>query len=190
MNDLHSSSTVLAALHAVTKFYGGQTVLDGVSLELRAASRMALIGRNGAGKSTVLRLLAGREEADGGEVFRREDIEIGVLDQELELASDLSVLELSEQAFSGLDRLEAELNRLEAAGLDDPVNFSSWEALSERIERRGGYARRARRDAGLKALGFRGRGGDRGRNPSGGEENRPGPRPRPMRQADAQRPGW
>src|SRR5690625_7385607 len=94
MNDLHSSSTVLAALHAVTKFYGGQTVLDGVSLELRAASRMALIGRNGAGKSTVLRLLAGREEADGGEVFRREDIEIGVLDQELELASDLSVLEL------------------------------------------------------------------------------------------------
>lgn len=174
MNDLHSSSTVLAALHAVTKFYGGQTVLDGVSLELRAASRMALIGRNGAGKSTVLRLLAGREEADGGEVYRREDIEIGVLDQELELASDLSVLELSEQAFSGLDRLEAELNRLEAAGLDDPVNFSSWEALHERFERRGGYARRARRDAVLKALGFRGREDDRVRNLSGGEKTRLG----------------
>src|SRR5690625_1976558 len=112
MNDLHSSSTVLAALHAVTKIYGGQPVLDGGSLELRAAPRVARIGRYGAGESTVLRLLAGGEEADGGEVCRGEDSEIGVRDQELELASDLGVLELSEQAFPGLDRLEAELNRL------------------------------------------------------------------------------
>src|SRR5690625_4256296 len=174
MNDLHSSSTVLAALHAADKFYGGQTVLDGVSLELRAASRMALIGRNGAGKSTILRLLAGSEEPDGGAVYRREDIEIGVLDQELQLSGDVTVSELSDQAFSGLERLERQLKQLEHAGLDDPDTFSRWEQLHERFERRGGYARRARRDAVLKALGFRGREGDAVRHLSGGEKTRLG----------------
>ncbi len=174
MNDLHSSSTVLAALHAAEKFYGGQTVLDGVSLELRAASRMALIGRNGAGKSTILRLLAGTEEPDGGEVYRRADIEIGVLDQELALSDDVTVNELSDQAFTGLEELEARLNRLEEAGLDDPDTYAEWEVLHERFERRGGYARRARRDAVLNALGFRGREDEPVRHLSGGEKTRLG----------------
>lgn len=174
MNDLHSSSTVLAALNKTGKFYGGQTVLADVSLELRAASRMALIGRNGAGKSTILRLLAGSEEPDGGTVYRRDDIEVGVLDQELQLSPDVTVNELSDQAFSGLEQLEQQLSRLENAGLDDPDTFSRWEQLHERFERRGGYARRARRDAVLKALGFRGREHDAVLNLSGGEKTRLG----------------
>ena len=172
--DNHSASTVLAALHNVDKFYGGQTVLEGAHLELRASSRHALIGRNGAGKSTILRLLAGTEEPDGGTVYRRDDVAVGVLDQELQLEGAETVSELSDRAFTHLDAMEKELTRLEAAGLDDPGTFASWEALHEVFERRGGYARRSRRDAVLNALGFQGREGDAVRNLSGGEKTRLG----------------
>jgi ATPase subunit of ABC transporter with duplicated ATPase domains len=73
---------ILAALHQVDRHHGEQTVLDGVHLELRPGERLALIGRNGAGKTTVLRLLAGTEEPDGGEVFRRPEVTFGLLDQD------------------------------------------------------------------------------------------------------------
>lgn len=172
--DTHSANTVLAALHAVDKFYGGQTVLEGATLELRAASRFALIGRNGAGKSTVLRLLAGAEEADGGTVYRRADIEVGVLDQELQLHGTETVSALSDRAFAHLERMERQLAELERQGLDDPEVFGRWELLHETFERRGGYARRSRRDAVLAALGFRGREDEAVRNLSGGEKTRLG----------------
>jgi ATP-binding cassette subfamily F protein 3 len=167
-------STILAALYNAGKFYGGQTILDGATLELRPASRVALIGRNGAGKSTILRLLSGSEEADGGRVYRRPHTEIGMLDQELQLNPGTTIFELSDQAFAHLDLMEAQLQELEAAGLDDPERFERWEELHQRFEWRGGYARRSRRDAVLNALGFGGRGDDLVQVLSGGEKTRLG----------------
>ena len=73
---------LLAALHSVDKYYGGQTVLKGASLELFSGSNTAIIGRNGAGKTTILRLLSGTEPVDGGSVFVREETSCGLLTQE------------------------------------------------------------------------------------------------------------
>jgi ATP-binding cassette, subfamily F, member 3 len=165
---------LLAALHDVTKWYGEQTVLDGVTLELRAGERLALIGRNGAGKTTALRLLAGREAPDGGSVFVRDGISLGVLDQAPLFAEGATVASVADAAFAELDALEARLERLEERGLDDPATFASWEVLHETFERRGGYLRRARRDAVLHALGFAGREEDRAASLSGGEVTRLG----------------
>jgi ATP-binding cassette subfamily F protein 3 len=165
---------LLAALQGVDKFYGEQVVLDGVTLELRDASRVALIGRNGAGKSTILRLLMGLEVPDGGAVFRREGVTVAMLEQDPEIPPGMSVLELSERAFSDLDALERRLAELEAEGLDDPEVYGRWEQLHEVFTRRGGYERRARRDAVLFALGFRGREGERAAHLSGGEKTRLG----------------
>ncbi|HRN19561.1 MAG TPA: ATP-binding cassette domain-containing protein, partial [Trueperaceae bacterium] len=72
------------------------------------------------------------------------------------------------------DELEARLSTLEAAGLDDPDRYHLWEGLHATFERRGGYARRARRDAVLDALGFRGRHDDPVPRLSGGERTRLG----------------
>ena len=165
---------VLAALQAVDKYYGGQTVLENATLELRPLARTALIGRNGSGKSTILRLLAGLEQPDGGQVYVRPGVELGMLEQDLSGTRGSSVLELCETAFSALDALEKELARLEREGLDDPDTYARWEGLHETFERRGGYERRARRDMVLHALGFRGRENDPADRLSGGEKTRLG----------------
>jgi ATP-binding cassette subfamily F protein 3 len=167
-------NTILAALYSADKFYGGQTILENATLELRPASRVALIGRNGAGKSTILRLLSGSEDCDGGRIHRRPRTEIGVLDQELQLTAGTTILELSDQAFAHLDLMEEQLQQLERAGLDDPERYEQWEELHQHFEWRGGYARRSRRDAVLNALGFNGRGDDLVSYLSGGEKTRLG----------------
>lgn len=164
---------VLAALYDAEKFYGEQTVLGGVTLELRASSRVALIGRNGAGKSTILRLLTGQEAPDGGTVFRRDGVSLAQLEQDPVIPSGVTVLEYAEAAFAELDALETELAKLEPH-LADPDVFEQWERLHETFERRGGLERRARRDAVLYALGFRGREGEVASHLSGGEKTRLG----------------
>jgi len=169
---------ILASLQQVDRHHGEQTVLAGASLELRPGERLALVGRNGAGKTTILRLLAGREAPDGGETYRRPGITFGLLDQDARFAGDdaagLSVAAVADGAFRDLDAMERELTRLEGAGLDDPGVYAQWDELHERFERRGGYARRARRDAVLHALGFAGREGDLVERLSGGERTRLG----------------
>ncbi len=165
---------VLVALYEAEKFYGEQVVLGGVTLELRASSRTALIGRNGAGKSTVLRLLLGQDVPDGGSVFRRDGVSVAMLEQDPIIPPGVSILELSETAFAELDDLEEGLRRLEHEGLADPEVYARWEVLHETFERRGGFERRSRRDSVLYALGFRGREHEVASHLSGGEKTRLG----------------
>ena len=165
---------ILASLQNVEKWYGEQTVLGGVTLELRPQERLALIGRNGAGKSTVLRLLAGEEHPDGGSVHVRPEVTIGVLDQAPVFEPDATVGSVADASFDALDALECELVDLETKGLDLPEVYARWEALHAVFERRGGYVRRARRNAVLHALGFAGREHDAAASLSGGEVTRLG----------------
>jgi ATP-binding cassette, subfamily F, member 3 len=164
---------LLAALQGVEKFYADQTVLDKATLELRATSRIALIGRNGAGKSTILNLLASRIEPDAGNVFRREDVTVAKLEQDPAFEGDLTILEISERAFAELDVIEKRLQALEPNLADHDV-YEQWEHWHEVFERRGGYERRARRDAVLYSLGFRGRETQKASSLSGGEKTRLG----------------
>jgi ATP-binding cassette subfamily F protein 3 len=74
----------LIGLRSVDKFYGGRAVLRGLDLNVNAGARIGLVGTNGAGKSTVLRILAGTEEIDGGEVVRRRGLHVASLPQYVE----------------------------------------------------------------------------------------------------------
>jgi ATPase subunit of ABC transporter with duplicated ATPase domains len=65
-----SGSPALAA-RGLTKSFGGRLVLAGVDLDVPAGARLGVLGPNGGGKSTLLRILVGLEEPDGGEVIRR-----------------------------------------------------------------------------------------------------------------------
>src|SRR5690606_31480792 len=132
---------LLAAIHAVEKVYGEQVVLQDATLELRDGDRVALIGRNGSGKSTILKLLARLEEPDGGRIFTADDVTLAHLEQDPQFDEGTTVVDVATRAFAELDALEERLQELEAPGLDDPDLFKRWEHLHATFERRGGYAR-------------------------------------------------
>ncbi|CAN5278377.1 ABC-F type ribosomal protection protein [soil metagenome] len=74
----------LIGLSSVDKFYGGRAVLRGLGMRVNAGARIGLVGGNGAGKSTVLRILEGTEEVDAGEVIRRRGLSVASLPQYVE----------------------------------------------------------------------------------------------------------
>ncbi len=67
----------------VSKAYGGESVLEGLSFKLNKGDRCGLVGRNGSGKTTILRLITGEETRDGGSVDKPKDYSIGYLTQHL-----------------------------------------------------------------------------------------------------------
>ncbi|MEP4076573.1 ABC-F family ATP-binding cassette domain-containing protein [Haloferula sp.] len=73
--------------------YGHQTLLDGVTLAVKAGEKVGLVGRNGCGKTSLFKILAGASEADSGDISRRRELRVGYLPQEFELDPALSVHE-------------------------------------------------------------------------------------------------
>ena len=73
--------------------YPTRVVLDGVTIGIGDGDRIGVVGRNGDGKSTLLRILAGKQQPDAGRVTRRSGVTLGMLDQADELATGRTVLE-------------------------------------------------------------------------------------------------
>ena len=71
----------LLAGRAITKSFGSRLILDGADLAIEPNARIGVVGPNGGGKSTLLKILAGLEAADSGQVARRRGARIAYLDQ-------------------------------------------------------------------------------------------------------------
>ncbi|MFF3064638.1 ABC-F family ATP-binding cassette domain-containing protein [Oerskovia sp. NPDC057915] len=106
------SSALLSAVD-LTRSYGDRTVLAGVSLAVDPGHRTGLVGENGVGKSTLLRLLAGVEDPDSGTVTRPPDL--GYLHQELPYGPTTSVGQVVEDALAGVREIERGLESAAAA---------------------------------------------------------------------------
>ncbi len=147
----------------LSKSYGVQDVFTDVSLALPHQARVALVGMNGVGKSTLLRLLAGLEAPDRGQVQRARNLQVGFLPQEsIDQYPDLfpqhvSLWELVLEAFDELHSQESQLAQLEAA-MADPKQvdraLQQYGILQEKFEREGGYTYQARAKSVLRGLGF------------------------------------
>ena len=86
----------MSALLSATEIrltYGYQTLLDGVTLAISAGEKIGMVGRNGCGKTSLLKILTGGLAADSGDIALRRSLRIGYLPQEFELDADLSVQE-------------------------------------------------------------------------------------------------
>src|SRR3989475_9199901 len=81
----------LLTLAGIRFHLGDQTVLDGVDLAVAPGERLSLVGRNGAGKSSLLRILAGEPIADGGTRFSQPGTTVATLPQEPDFAGHASV---------------------------------------------------------------------------------------------------
>src|SRR3954453_13278257 len=82
--------------------YGHQRLLQAVTLSVAPGEKVGLVGRNGSGKTSLLRILAGHQSADAGDITRRRGLRIGYLPQEFELNGKLSVRENSEAGAADL----------------------------------------------------------------------------------------
>ena len=125
--------------------YGHQQLLQGVTLSVAPGEKVGLLGRNGCGKTSLLRLLAGHQQPDGGEVFRRRGLRIGYLPQEFELDGRLSVRQNIEAGAA--DLMEC-LRRYESGNATD----GELAVLLNRIESADGWKLQARINASVSAL--------------------------------------
>ncbi len=92
--------------------YGTQVLLDKVSLTIQPGERWGLLGRNGAGKSTFMKLLSGKIKADGGEFWTEPEIKIAYLDQELPHSTDQTVFDYIADGLAGAGALIKEFHHL------------------------------------------------------------------------------
>ncbi|MGQ9425157.1 ATP-binding cassette domain-containing protein [Gilvimarinus sp. F26214L] len=106
--------------------FGPQILLDKVQLAVRAGERFGLLGRNGAGKSTFLKLLAGEVHADDGEVWRRPGVRVSYLSQDLPEARDESIYDFAAQGLGEAGAALKEFHRLTQSG-----DSASMDALSQ-----------------------------------------------------------
>ena len=123
-----------------------RALLDRASLALSTGDRIGLVGRNGAGKSTFMRLLANETEADDGVITRRRDLVTGYLSQAFELDSNLTVLEAARDGARHVLSLIHEFENL-------PGYSSRHDHLEERIQQLEGWTVDSRVRTALNQLG-------------------------------------
>ena len=127
------ASVPLLSARGLVKSFGGRRVLDGLDLELAAGDRIGVLGPNGGGKSTLLRILAGLEHADAGEVTRRRGLVHAFLAQEV-TGDERTALATVLAARPELEALEAELAAAERR-LADPALADDLDAMTRALAR-------------------------------------------------------
>ncbi|MGW4704139.1 ABC-F family ATP-binding cassette domain-containing protein [Streptomyces sp. NPDC004285] len=152
--------------HELVRVLGGRRVLDGVSLTASPGRRIGLIGENGTGKSTLLRVLAGVDEADSGIVTRPADL--GFLHQELPFATASTVSAVLDEALrearedlARLERLGEELGRVPEDDPRHPGLLDVYGRLLEQAQDREAWDADRRAALVLAGLGLGGLGHDR-----------------------------
>ncbi|MFJ3929954.1 ABC-F family ATP-binding cassette domain-containing protein [Streptomyces sp. NPDC090029] len=155
-----ADATVHLAADSVTRIRGDRTVLNGISLTVSAGERLGLIGDNGVGKSTLLRVLAGLDAPDRGRV--RAGLgggTPGYLSQEPELSADWDLARCLAEARREIDRIAARMHEVEqlmAAAEDTELAalLDEYAALQEDFEARDGWRFEARAFEVFQALGL------------------------------------
>ncbi len=149
---------MLFRLSDVYKSYGTHDVLRGTSLQINPGEHVGLVGRNGAGKTTIFRLVSGEESPDRGDVVRARGLRLGLLSQHVHFEPGNTVHESALAAFGRLQQIEHEMHELEHrmadAGPDLEKVLERYSDLQHEFEREGGFAYAAKAEAILLGLGF------------------------------------
>lgn len=120
-------------LHNLSVSFSGDFLFENVTFRLNAGDRVGLIGKNGAGKSTMLKILSREMEPDTGSIATEKEIKIGFLKQDIDFEKGRTVLEEAYQAFEEIKRVERELEQVNHQ-LETRTDYES-EAYAEIIER-------------------------------------------------------
>jgi ATP-binding cassette, subfamily F, member 3 len=153
-------------LEHISKIYPTGEVLKDINWEVKPGDRIGLVGVNGAGKSTQLKIIAGKTEPTSGEIIRPASLHIAYLSQEFEVDNSRTVKEELWQAFgaaneahAALDEIHRQLEVATPEELDKILN--KMDKLQRQYEALNGYALEAEIDKILPEMGFESEDGDR-----------------------------
>ena len=152
----------MISVEGLTVEFGGFTLFDDISFVVNKKDRIALVGKNGAGKSTMLKIFAGLQSPTSGTVSVPKDVTIGYLPQHMQLVDTRTVREEAECAFEHIHEMEEEINRLNTQ-LAERTDYDSESYqklidrvtyLSEHFQMMGGNNYHAELERTLVGLGF------------------------------------
>ncbi|MDY6846159.1 MAG: ABC-F family ATP-binding cassette domain-containing protein [Chloroflexota bacterium] len=141
----------------LSKSFGAEDIFEGISLSIPRGARIALVGANGVGKTTLLRILLGLDFPNSGDVQHAKALTLGYLPQESSLAAQGTLWETCLEVFSDLLEIEAALKGwMQAMADPDQAEeaVAKYGNLEHTFEQQGGYTYQARIKGTLSGLGF------------------------------------
>lgn len=119
----------MISINGLTVAYGGYTLLDSIDFHISEKDKIGLVGKNGAGKSTIMKLICGLQSPTSGSIDKPNDLRIGYLPQIMEHHKGRTVMEETLTAFDHITEIQAELDSVNAQ-LAERTDYESDEYLS------------------------------------------------------------
>ena len=126
----------------LTKFFViGENLLEGLSFEIQEGERVAILGRNGCGKTTLLKILTGEMDYDDGEVYVNPNKRLGLISQIPVFPEGYTVEDVLRSAYAGLMKIQRDMISLEQSMQSGATaeQLRQYDALSNRFQAGGGY---------------------------------------------------
>jgi len=147
----------LITVSSLSKSFGAEDLFGGVTFSVAKGARLAIVGPNGIGKTTLLRIIIGEEEASGGTITRSKNLRVGYLSQEADFELEGVLWDVCLEPFADLMRMQGELRKLEDE-MSDPSKREQalvrYGSAQHEFERLGGYMYEVKIRQVLTGLGF------------------------------------
>ena len=124
----------MISIEGLSVEFGGNPLFDDITYVINKRDRIALVGKNGAGKTTMLKIIAGLQAPTSGSVNRPRDLSIGYLPQQMQLSDTRTVMQEAEQAFAHIFEMQQRVERMNEE-LAERTDYDSeeYEELIERV---------------------------------------------------------
>ena len=135
---------IILQANKIERSFAGEVLFDNINLQVDERDRIALVGKNGVGKSTLLKILVGEEEPTSGEINKKKDISLSYLAQDSRFESENTIYDEMLHVFDDLRRTEKQLRQMElemGEKSDEDLNklMSDYDRLSENFRQAGGF---------------------------------------------------
>ena len=135
---------IILQANKIERSFAGEVLFDNISLQVDERDRIALVGKNGAGKSTFLKILVGEEEPTSGEINKKRDLSLSYLAQDSRFESSNTIYDEMLHVFDDLRKTEKTLRQMELemgekTGADLEKLMQDYDRLSEEFRQAGGF---------------------------------------------------